>query len=319
MRPARAADRLRRLLVVVPYIVRHPGVELEEVARLFDVTEHDLASDLNLVFMSGLPPYGPGDLIDVQIEDGRVWITMADYFSRPLRLTRTEALSLYLRAKALAGTPGLDGPALASALGKLEDKLGPEALRGLAGRVEATPGDDPGTVLDTVRAAAAEHQGLEIEYYSASRDEVSERRIDPEAVFSAIGKWYVVAWDHRSGEERMFRVDRIREARGTGEGFEPRGLVGAGRPLYSRSPHDILVRLVLQPSARWVAEYYETESVTERRDGSLEVTLPTRQLAWVARLAVRLGGAARVVEPPELVQEVREVARRTLERYGRVG
>src|SRR5918999_190067 len=99
LRPARAADRLRRLLVIVPYVIRHLGVELAELSRLFDVSEQDLTSDLDLVFMSGLPPYGPGDLIDVQIEDGRVRITMADYFARPLRLTRTEALSLYLRGK----------------------------------------------------------------------------------------------------------------------------------------------------------------------------------------------------------------------------
>ena len=315
MRPARAADRLRRLLVIVPYVIRHPGVELAELSRLFDVSEQDLTSDLDLVFMSGLPPYGPGDLIDVQIEDGRVWITMADYFARPLRLTRTEALSLYLRGKALAGTPGFDEPALASALAKLEERLGAEALRGLSGRVEAAAGTGPGDILDRIREAATEHQALEIEYYAASRDEVTDRRIDPEAVFSAIGKWYVVAWDHRSGEERMFRVDRIREARPTGDRFEPRGLAGAGRPLYSRSPEDISVRLVLRPAARWVSEYYETESVVEREDGSVEVVLPTRQLAWVARLAVRLGGSATVLEPAELAREVHEVARRTLARY----
>ena len=113
----KAAGRLRRLLLVVPYLVRHPGSTIDELTNLFSVSRRDLLQDLNLLFVSGLPPYGPGDLIGVAIEDGRVWIEMADYFARPLRLTRAEALALYLRGTALAVTPGLrEATALASAL-----------------------------------------------------------------------------------------------------------------------------------------------------------------------------------------------------------
>jgi proteasome accessory factor C len=316
LRPGRASERLRRLLSVVPYVVRHPGVRLEEISRLFGVAEQELAADLDLLFMSGLPPYGPGDLIDVQLEEGRVWISMADFFARPLRLTRSEALSLYLRGKALLGTPGVaEARALESALAKLEDRLGPDALGGLAGRVEAADVDAPEGTLETVRRAADRHERLEIEYYAASRDETSVRHIDPEEVFSAIGKWYVVAWDEQADDERMFRADRIKAVRETGRRFRPRGLAGVGRPLYRRSAEDIRVRLSLQPGARWVAEYYDTEALEERPDGSVEVVLPTKQLAWVAKLVLRLGGDATVLEPPELAEEVFDLARKTLERY----
>ena len=101
-------------------------MRVSEVASLFGLAERDLLQDLNLLFMSGLPPYGPGDLIDVETDDeGRVWIRMADYFSRPLRLTTSEALSLYLRGKALLGTPGFhETGALASALEKIEALAG---------------------------------------------------------------------------------------------------------------------------------------------------------------------------------------------------
>src|SRR4029450_2030684 len=98
---SRASDRLRRLLVLVPYLVKHPGTELAEITRLFGVREDGVGGDLNLLFVSGLPPYGPGDLIGVAIEDERVWIDMADYFSRPLRLTRAHALALHPRGAGL--------------------------------------------------------------------------------------------------------------------------------------------------------------------------------------------------------------------------
>ncbi len=318
-RPAatsRASDRLRRLLVLVPYLVKHPGTELSEITRLFGVREDELTSDLNLLFVSGLPPYGPGDLIGVAIEDGRVWIEMADYFARPLRLTRAEALALYLRGTALAVTPGLrEATALASALRKLEERLGPETLGELAERVEAAEDGRPSETLDALRKAVATNGRVRIEYYAASSAETTAREVDPEEVFFAIGNWYVAAFDHRSGEERLFRADRIRSVEPTGEGFEPRGLAGAGRALYTPTERDVPVKLLLHPAARWVAEYYEVDAETEGAGGDLEVQLPASRLEWVARLVLRLGGEAKVLSPPELKDRVRELASRTKELY----
>ncbi|HEX9123482.1 MAG TPA: WYL domain-containing protein [Actinomycetota bacterium] len=314
----KASERLERLLAVVPYLVRHPGSELAELSRLFGIGEAELLEDLNRLFMSGLPPYGPGDLIGVDIEDGRVWIDMADYFARPLRLTRAEALTLYLRGTALAATPGLqESEALASALRKLGGSLGSEALGELAARVETTPGGRPAGTLDVVRRASAEHERLRISYYAASTAETTDREIDPEAVFFDIGNWYVAAFDHRSGQERLFRIDRIRTAELTSERFQPRGLAGPGRPLYTPTEQDLQVRLRLHPEARWVAEYYEVTGQQEVEGGELEVTLPAARLEWVARLVLRLSGQARVLDPPALKDLVRQLAERTGKRYQR--
>jgi len=314
----KASERLRRLLVVVPYLIRHPGTEIAEVSRLFGAGKAELLEDLNLLFVSGLPPYGPGDLIDVQVEEGRVWVGMADYFSRPVRLSRSEALALYLRGKALLGAPGLEeAPALASALAKIETGLGKEALETLAGRVAVGAGGHVARALATVRSAVERREALDVEYYTASRDELTSRRIDPEHVFSALGNWYAVAWDRQADAERLFRVDRIRSGRPTGEHFQPRGLHGAGRPLYTRSEHDRPVRLRLGPAARWVVEYYETEHVQTLDDGWIEATLPTKDLPWMAKLVLRLGGEAQVIEPDALATMVEETAHRTLALYRR--
>jgi proteasome accessory factor C len=310
---SRTAERLQRLLAVVPYVVRHPGTPVEELSKLFDVTESELTADLNLLFVTGLPPYGPGDLIDVLIEEGRVWIGMADYFSRPVRLTRAEALALYLKGTELLGAPGLsEAEPLRTALAKLEERLGPETLGEL--RAEVEEGGRRVGPLDTIRAAVDARERVEIDYYSATRDEMTTRRIDPEHVIGAIGNWYVVAWCHLVEDERMFRVDRVRDVRLTGETFEPRGLLGQGRPLYTPHDEDIRVHLRLGPRARWVAEYYEVEQVGSDAD-ELEVILPTKDLAWLAKLVLRLGGDAEVLEPDELKTLARSVAADTLALY----
>src|SRR5207237_10364308 len=76
---AKAAARLQRLLVVVPYVVKHPGTALDDLARMFDAERSGLIEDLNLLFLAGLPPHGPGDLVDVELdEEGRAGLGLAD-------------------------------------------------------------------------------------------------------------------------------------------------------------------------------------------------------------------------------------------------
>jgi proteasome accessory factor C len=313
---ARVEERLARMLVVVPYLIQHPGTTLEEASALFDIPVPQLRRDVQQLFLAGLPPYGPGDLIDVDIdEDGGVWISMADHFARPLRLTRQEALAVYLRATEVAGTPGMPGaPALAAALAKLRAALGPDTL-GEAGGIEGVAAGEAPAYLDAIRAAARATERVRIAYVAASTGERTERTIEPEAVFASAGHWYVAAWDTDVDDERLLRIDRIASLDDTGERFEPRGLQGAGRPLYTAGDRDVAVRVLLRPSARWVAEYYLATDAQEHEDGSLTVTLPTRQITWLARLFLRLGNDATVLEPPEVRDAVVAQAAETLVRY----
>ncbi|HTG46723.1 MAG TPA: WYL domain-containing protein [Actinomycetota bacterium] len=315
-RSATTAERLGRMLVIVPYLVQHPGTSLDAASALFGVPAAQLRRDLDLLFLSGLPPYGPGDLIDVDVdEDGCVWIAMADHFARPLRLTRQEALAVTVRATELLATPGVpEAPALASALAKLRVALGADTLGDLAGIAGAEAGGAP-PHLEALRQATDGHRRVRIEYVAASTGERSSRTIEPESVFASAGHWYAAAWDVDVDGERLFRIDRIAATEATDVVFEPRGLEGATRPLYTPTADDTAVRLLLRPPARWVAEYYATTDVRVREDGSVEATFPARRTGWIARLLLRLAPDAEPIEPPELADEVRELARQALAVY----
>jgi proteasome accessory factor C len=297
--------------------VKHPGTELDEAATLFDVPPGELRADLMLLFMAGLPPYDPGDLIDVEIDEGRVYISMADQFARPLRLTRNEALALYLRGTELLATPGQpDATALRDALEKLAERLGRETI-GEADRIATAEPGRPAELLEVLREASGDRARVRIEYFAHSSGEWSVRDVDPEEVFSSLGNWYVVAWDVTNDGERLFRADRIRRAERTGDTFMPRGLTGSGRPLYTPTGEDVPVRLRLAPSARWVGEYYAVADEQELPDGSLDVTLPSKRMGWLTGLLLRLGEDAEVITPGGLQEQVKDVARRSLERYRR--
>src|SRR6266540_70362 len=141
---ASAAGRLQRLLALVPWVMAHPDSTVDEVCARFAMTREALAADLELLFMSGVPPYGPGDLMEAWIEGERVHIGLADYFARAPRLTWREAAGLYLAGRALASLRELDEHgALERALAKLETVLPSDQLdriQELASRVSVDLG-----------------------------------------------------------------------------------------------------------------------------------------------------------------------------------
>ena len=286
-----ADERLQRLLALIPWVAGRDGPRLADVCARFGSTEAELVEDLELLFLCGLHPYTPDVLIDVDIADGRVWIRYADYFARPLRLTPAEGLALLAAGRTvLAGAGGDDGGPLARGLDKLAGAMGVDASEAV--EIELGPVADD--LLGTLRAAVSGHRQVEIDYYSFGRDERATRVVDPYAVFSAAGQWYVSGWCHRADDERLFRVDRISAATLLDTGFDPPATppeLAAYRP----GPQDRRVTLDLAPAGRWVAEQYPVEEVTELDGGRLRVTLAASQPAWLERLLLRLGPAATVV------------------------
>src|SRR3981189_2738205 len=88
---ATLGSRLPRLLSLVPYLLAHPGVRVDQAAADFGVTEKQLRRDLELLWMCGLPGYGPGDLVDLSFEGETITVTHDAGMSPPLRLTGGEA------------------------------------------------------------------------------------------------------------------------------------------------------------------------------------------------------------------------------------
>ncbi len=305
-----SAARLRRLLSVIPWMLDHQGSSLSEIAARFGLSVPELERDLELIPFCGLPPYSPDRLIDCEVVDGRVFLRFAEYFARPLSLTPAEGFGLLAAGRALLGVPGGDRDgSLASALDKLAGVLGG------AGGMTIELG--PGRFLDALRTAAEAGEQVEIDYYAFGRDALTTRVIDPHAVFAAAGGWYVDAWCHSAADDRLFRVDRVRDVRATGEHFVPDpDRAGDRRSVFHPRDSDPRVTLILAPEAAWVTESYPVESVETEADGRLRVILAVSERAWLERLLLRLGPAAEVMAPPTLAGVGAEAAARLLTVYG---
>jgi proteasome accessory factor C len=316
------SDKVRRLLALVPYVLKHPGVTLGELCEVFDVSQEELLEDLGLIVLCGRPDYTPADLIEAEIDDDRVYIRMADYFARPLRFTPSELAGLYLACSAMAGLAGpAASTALRSAMGKIEKALGtkPDAARDIEGSVEISVLSPEREILAGLAGAVEERRVVDMEYYSYGRGDLTRRRVHPLSLEFGMGHWYLHAWDERSGETRVFRVDRVKSLHLTGETFEPPRGNGGGEvppsPLRAVESGRIKARLRLSSTlARWAREQPIFTELEEDEEGVV-VTLRTDSLSWLEREILTYGPAVEVIHPPELKEGLRRRIRGLLEKY----
>lgn len=314
---SRLSVRLSRLLNMIPYFIAHPGISAAEAAEDLGVSTKQLMSDLNQLWMCGLPGYGPGDLIDLSFSEESIEVTFSAGIDRPLRLTSTEATALLVALRSIVDMPGMVDPTAAyAAIAKIESALGADAPVA----PEPLPREAP--AVTTVRAALARHRALRLVYYSASRDVVSERIVDPIRIVLVDNNSYLQAWCRAAEGVRLFRFDRIEAATELAEPAQPPDHATAAADaldLFQDDPAVPLARLRIQADYGWVLDQYPMHKVTVHPGGDIEATMRFATLDWMARLLLGFGAGVTVLGPPELVAAVRERSNAALAAYEVLG
>ena len=311
-----SAERLRRLLALVPYVVSRKAVGLAEAAATFGMTERELIDDLNLAWCVELRAPEPYCPIDLSYEDGEVTVSQAEEIARPLRLAADEASALLVALRMLAEAGG-DGDAVTRLIAKIEAAAGAAAAASSQVTIQI---DRPniGGMTQRLSGALTDRRLVHLRYYVPSRDEATERDVDPMRLLVVDGRTYLEGWCRRAEGVRLFRLDRVMSVDVLdlpAEVPEEAEHVDVDAGLFQASPTDELVELELGPAARKVAEDYPCESVTELGDGRLRIGLRTPATAWVRRLALSHGEDVRVLAPPELAEETRAEAAAALALY----
>ena len=308
------STRLVRLLNMVPYFQANPRITRTEAAAALGVTEKQLHTDLNQLWLCGLPGYGPGDLIDFDFEGDTVEVTFAAGMDHPLRLTSPEATGILVALRALLDVPGMVDPEAArSAIAKIESAAGD-----VSASVSAEDSTPVPSQAAAVRAAVRDGRALAIEYYSASHDTLSSRVVDPIRVVLVADRTYLEAWCRSAEDVRLFRFDRIFEAKVLDEPSqppEPAVRSGPDTSLFDADPALPAATLLVDRSAAWMFDYYPLRVERELPDGACEAAMTYASDDWMARFVLGFGSGVQVLEPQSLADRVRESAAKALAAY----
>ena len=315
-----AADRLERLLHILPAASAEGGVAIARLAADLGVDESTVVADLTEVTArSFYHPPGSGDDIQIRLEPDRVTVWTKGAFERPVKLSPLETFCLALGLRG-AGRGAEREARRAAAAGRhagllrrverhlASGPLPPEPVEGFHA-TDAAP--DPDGVRELLADGARTRSRCRISYLKPDAPEPEARVVHPYAVVHAEGHWYAVAWCETAGGARAFRLDRIVDAHPEGGGFEPRddvdveSFLGGGRVYDDRGEAGAVVRYS-RDVARWVAEW--ADDPEPAGDGALEVRHEVADPGWLVRHVVSYGGDAEVVEPLELREAVARYA-----------
>ena len=320
----KVSQRLNRILLMVPFIVSSGGASVNDLCKEFGISREELVCDLNTLQMCGVPDYTPADLIDYWIEGDRVHLTLADFFKRPLNLTREEAVALFVAGSALVKAGVFEkGSPLGSALEKVGRLLSEEEkadIEKLAERIDVEMSAYTGRWKEIIEEGLQKQQNLAIEYFSYSRGEMTEREVEPLSLVWSRGYWYLHAWCHEASDTRLFRLDRIKSVKLTGHpvawearaAFNVPELVGEYKP--GKRAHQVKLLFSGKEGRRLVEEWpIARAAVVDGRKVSVE--LRTMNLEWLSSYLLRFGDRVEIQSPRELIRMVREKATELLKEY----
>jgi predicted DNA-binding transcriptional regulator YafY len=301
-------ERFARLVTLAGRLIEAARSEerlsVAAVCEELKVTEEELREDISVL---NVVNFGGGTyVLYAEVAGGEIEVdadTYGDSFSRPARL-------LPLEAKALVAAIDLFGDhlpqsGLQTARRKITRALGHDpAEEGL----QIAPGGDDSEVVRTVNQAIRSRKVLELNYYKENEDQFTKREVEPYRLANGREGWYVGCWDRQRDAIRHFRLDRIKEAKLTGQRFEPRpeveAMPDAEQWLADGEVEDAKVaRMWVSPDrARWMKE--ERTVVEELEDGAVIVELPYAGTSWLVREALKGAGDYVVLEPEDAREAV---------------
>ena len=314
----RTPERVVRLLGLVAYLERNPGVRVDLVAEHFGTTSEQVLRDVDTLWMTGTPGYWPDDLIDfdaASLDSGVLRLTQSRGMTRALRLGTREAVTLVAALRALHESVGevlepAEREVLLSTLEVLTAATG-EAAASVDVQLSVSAAPE---VVATLRRALREGRRVRLRYVDAA-DRVSVREVDPWQLLTGDERSYLQAWCHGVGDERLFRLDRVMAADLLETPVTSRPEDGAAPATFRPREDQDRVVIELDGAARWVAEQLPVEETVDLPDGGFRVTLRVGSAAWLHHLLLRIAEHVRAVEPAEPADDVALAARAALEHY----
>ncbi|MEU6574300.1 YafY family protein [Streptomyces sp. NPDC046805] len=174
----------------------------------------------------------------------------------------------------------------------------------------ADAGVDPDK-LTAVALACRDNEQLRFSY-GAADGRHSDRHVEPHRLVCLSRRWYLVAYDLTRHDWRSFRVDRLTAPYGTGARFRPRDLPAADAAEFIRAglnnlPHLYQVEVLVDAPAETVRERIGQWSTVEEVDGEhCRVRMTAESLDWPTLALGVLDADFRVLDPPELLDRIRE-------------
>ncbi|ASY23879.1 proteasome accessory factor C [Candidatus Nanopelagicus abundans] len=298
-----AANRALRTMDLIPYILENPGVSIIKLAKQFSVTEKQIESDLQLVFMCGLPGYTPYELIDLIFEDGVVSIIDPQVLDKPRRFTKSELVVIALGLQLLGELSASDSARL-SKIKLLSNKI---TQLGGSNSIIFAPSSSKSPFVEVISKAITNKKSLTMQYQSLVKDEVSIRTVFPHNLYFMNGNLYLSAMDLAAKADRVFKVELIKTCE-VGDDISSE--------VVNDSNSTLEVVLDVQKTYKnFIERNSSIITAVEEQKNCFRVHLKLSNLEWLKRSILSNSPGIKVISPSLLAKEVATLATSLLASY----
>lgn len=202
MPPTKIRDngRVQRLISIAYLLSMRTEMHIDELIERTGSDRKTIEADLNILMYCGLPPYSPGELFDIYIDDDYVSMMFNEVFLQPLRLTEQEKSHTVISLKKLqSSAPDQERQAIDDVIALIDESHGQH--------IEISSHDI--VSLDTMTEALEKNYCLELEYLSLHSASLTQRIIEPIRIFTTASVSYLYGYCRTAQSRRLFRSDRI--------------------------------------------------------------------------------------------------------------
>lgn len=307
-------DKVIRLFKILIAIQANPGISAKELAEKCETTERTIYRDLRTL-----------DLIAPVTNEGygKGYRYVGNFAMYPLNFTDQEALMFSVLPSVLDKSklpPGFDkayDKVIATHVKETRKRY--DTLEDVADMIQmGTPafrGSYANFLLPIMEAIIAT-KTIRAVYHTQSRNELTERTIDPYYLIPRDQRFYLIGYCHAKQDIRTFRISRFRQVELTGSHFDKGDFNIAQYMKHTwsieRGNSLIYFKVKFQPDVvRYVKEkeLFVRPKMTDLPDGSLlfEVTVNHERefMNWV----IQYGPSAEILEPTSVRDKFKEQIR----------
>lgn len=212
--------QLSRIISLLTLLKSKRILTSRELAQKFDVSTRTIYRDIRKLEESGVP---------IITLEGRGYTIMEGYSVAPVQFTEKQANAL-ITAQHLVNQTNDSSfvESFEEALTKIKSVFRSSIQQKselLNEKIHVFETKQPliaSAGLSEIQIAITNFYLTEINYIKANDSNITNRKIEPCAIFSIESKWILIAWCHLRDCYRSFRMDRIQSFRVLNEKFEDR-------------------------------------------------------------------------------------------------
>ena len=300
-----AAVRALRTMDLIPYILEHPGISINQLSKIFNVAEKEIEKDLQLAFMCGLPGYTPYELIDLTYEEGVVSIIDPQVLNKPRNFSSNERVVIALGLEILKEI-NLSNPENLKKIDKLREKFLDKKDEDSVIVVEQ---DLSFPFLNIINQAIFERRIVIFDYQSVSKDVLSSRNVLPHKLYLQNGNLYLSGNDVQAQSDRIFKADQILSC--------TIGDLADTDRFHLTQQEEIVELIVNHDNFNFIERNSSIIIDQEINNGQLHVKIRASNFDWLKRAILSNAPSIKVISPESLASEVEQMASDLISAYSR--